>query len=124
MDTMPMATQAHSRPAVVGMPVIKALTTPRYAFVLWSIGGSFIVSTLQLRGSDSTEHIGSLEPHHHPWYTIVANAGNNDTQHPAHSAELGVDIRLAVRRVQRLPPPGAGLPVVPAIPAALAILAA
>ena len=67
------------------------------------------------------EHLGSLEPHHHPWYTPATDAGYNDTQYPAHSAELGVDIRLAVRRVQRLHSLGVGLPTVPAVPAAPAI---
>ena len=88
---------------------------------LWSTSGSFIVSMLQLRGSYSPKHLRSLELHHQPWYTAAGNAGYNDTQHPAHSVELGVDIRLAVRCVQRLHSLGVGLPTVPAVPAAPAI---
>ena len=90
-----------------------------YAFVLWSTGGSLGISTLQLRGLNSAEHLRPLEPDHYPWHTAVADAGHHSTQYPANTVELGVDIGHAVRRLQRLHPLGAGLLAVPAVPAAI-----
>ena len=63
------------------------------------------------------KHHGPFKPHHHPWYIVAADAEHDGTQHPAHSGELGVDLRFAVRRLERLHSPCAGLSVVPAIPA-------
>jgi len=119
MGTTPIPTRTHTRPAVVGMPVIKVPITPRYASVLWSTGWSLGISMLQLWGPSSTEHFRPLEPKHYPWHTAAANVGHHSTQHPAYSAKLGVDICHAVGCLQHLHPHGAGLPVVPAIPAAI-----
>ena len=75
----------------------------------------------QLRGPDPSEHRGPFEPHQHTWDTAAGDAGHDDTQHPAHSEELGLDICLAVQRVQRLHSLGAGLSAVPAISVAPAV---
>ena len=54
-------------------------------------------------------------------YTTAGDAGHDGTQQPAHSGELGVDQYFAVRRLERLHPPWAGLSAVPAVPAVLAV---
>ena len=105
------------RPAVVDSPEVKDRTTPQVCIRLmihrW-VPHRQHVSTMR---TDSSEHHGPFEPHQHPWYTAAADAGHDGTQHPAHSGELGVDLRFVVRRLERLHPPWAGLSAVPAIPA-------
>ena len=64
-----------------------------------------------------SEHRGPFESHQHTRDAAAGDVGHDDTQHPAHLGELGVDLCLAVRHLEHLHPPWAGLLAVPAVPA-------